>query len=67
MFYNKYKKGKKTIKKDSNKFVLFEKWKSICIFMLLFYFEFFCNCQHELFMKMWILTVLAKKEKEKRL
>ncbi len=38
--------------------------KSICIFMLLFYFEFFCNCQHELFMKMWIMTVFVKKKKK---
>lgn len=45
--------------------MLFEKLKSICIFMLLFYFEFFCNCQHKLFMKMWIMTVFAKKKKKK--
>lgn len=67
MFYSKYKKKKKkNTKKDSNKFVLFEKWKSICIFMLLFYFEILLQLPTWTFYENVNIDSICKKRKGKK-
>lgn len=48
----------------TNSVLLFFRQNDLLYFYAAFYLlriEFFCNCQHELFMKMWTKTVFAKK------